>query len=496
MAADLKKILSVVGSYLPDANLERISEAYKFAEEKHAGQMRFSGEPYFIHPVAATMHLLSLKPDEDTIIACLLHDVIEDTDTDVEAIQKKFGKTVAQLCMDMEKLGTVRYQGQERQIENLRKMFVAMARDLRVIFIKLADRLHNMETLEFVRPDKQQRIAQETLQVYAPIAARLGIFEFKAKLEDLAFKVLHPEDYAKLKKELAGSIENQEAFVSKAKKELKNILQKEGIKVEVFGRVKHLYSIWRKMKLKNYPSLDELYDLFALRVITKTTAECYATLGIIHNHYTPLSRRFKDFIAVPKPNGYRSLHTTVIGLSRQSPTEIQIRTQEMHEQAEYGAAAHWQYSAKKKSVKVDEEKLKWVKNLVELHEKMQDNEEFQENLTSDVLENRIFILTPHGDVFDLPEGATPIDFAYAVHTGVGNTAVGAKVNGKIVKLDEKLHNGEVVEIITRKDAKPNRFWLSFVKTSGAKSKIKAHFGQMDQGENLTLGKDLINAKLT
>lgn len=496
MAADLKKILSVVESYMPDANLERISQAYNFAEEKHAGQLRFSGEPYFIHPVMATMHLLSLRPDEDTIIACLLHDVIEDTDTDVEVIRKKFGKVVAQLCLDMEKLGTVRYQGQERQIENLRKMFVAMARDLRVIFIKLADRLHNMETLEFVRPDKQQRIAQETLQVYAPIAARLGIFEFKAKLEDLSFKILHPEEYAKLKKELAGSIENQEAFVSKAKKELKNILQKAGIKVEVFGRVKHLYSIWRKMKLKNYPSLEELYDLFALRVITKTTAECYAALGVIHNHYTPLSRRFKDFIAVPKPNGYRSLHTTVIGLSRQSPTEIQIRTQEMHEQAEYGAAAHWQYSAKKQSVKVDEEKLKWVKNLVELHEKMQDNEEFQENLTSDVLEDRIFILTPRGDVFDLPEGATPIDFAYAVHTDVGNTAVGAKVNGKIVKLDEKLHNGEVVEIITRKDAKPNRFWLSFVKTSGAKSKIKAHFGQLDQSENLTLGKDLINTKLT
>lgn len=492
---ELKKILETVRSYLPHANFTRIEEAYHFAKKAHEGQLRFSGEPYFVHPVAATLNLLTLNPDEDTIIACLLHDVVEDTESDIQTIEKKFGKTVAKLCLGMEKLGKVRYHGQERQIENLRKMFVAMADDLRVIFIKLADRIHNMETINYVRPDKQTRIARETLEVYAPIAARLGIYEFKSKLEDLAFKNIYPKEYRAVEKTISGTAESREKIIETAKKQLRGILKKEGIEAEILGRTKHLYSIWRKLKLKGYTSVNEIYDLFALRVITQTPADCYAALGIIHKNFTPLSHRFKDFIAVPKSNGYQSLHTTVIGLNREAPTEIQIRTEAMHAEAERGAAAHWQYSEKKKSVKASESKLKWIKGLVELHERLQDNIEFAETLTSDVLEDRIFVLTPGGDVMDLPAGATPVDFAYTVHTEVGNTCVGAKINGKIAKLDAELHNGEVVEILTKKDSKPNRFWLSFAKTSSARGKIKAYFSALDQSENLMIGKDLINKHL-
>lgn len=495
MDTPLKEILETVKVYSPTANFERIELAYEFSKKAHANQKRFSGEDYFVHPIAATFNLLTLQPDEDTIIACLLHDVIEDTETDIVDIEKKFGTTVASLCLDMEKLGTVRYQGQERQIENLRKMFVAMARDIRVIFIKLADRLHNMETLEHVRPDKQKRIAHETLEVYAPIAARLGLFEFKARLEDLAFKTLHPAEFAKIEKAVAGSATGRKDFIENAKKTLKKILEKEKIEVEIAGRTKHFYSISRKLKLKGYSSVDELYDLFALRVIVKTTADCYAVLGVLHNHFTPLSNRFKDFIAVAKPNGYQSLHTTIIGLNRDSPTEIQIRTREMHEQAERGAAAHFVYSEKKKSVKAEESKLKWIRGLVELHESMKDNSEFISSLSSDIFEDRIFILTPRGDVFDLPAGATPIDFAYSVHTEIGHRCVGAKIGGKIAKLDAELKNGDIVEILTKKDAKPNRFWLSFTKTSSAKSKIRTYFSSLGRGENVAIGKDLINKKL-
>ncbi|MCF7846383.1 MAG: bifunctional (p)ppGpp synthetase/guanosine-3',5'-bis(diphosphate) 3'-pyrophosphohydrolase [Candidatus Peribacteraceae bacterium] len=495
MDAALKKIIDEVKTFAPKADFAKIEAAYEFSKVAHAGQKRFSGEPYFVHPVAATMNLLALHPDDDTISACLLHDVVEDTEADIVEIEKKFGTTIASLCLDMEKLGTVRYQGQERQIENLRKMFVAMARDIRVIFIKLADRLHNMETLEHVRPDKQKRIARETLEVYAPIAARLGLFEFKARLEDLAFRTLHPDEYAKVAKALAGSSTGRKNFIETTKKKLQTILSKAKIKAEVTGRTKHLYSIWRKLKLKNYPSIDEIYDLFALRVIVDSTEDCYSTLGAIHNNLTPLSHRFKDFIAVPKPNGYRSLHTTVIGLNRNSPTEIQIRTREMHEQAERGAAAHFVYSEKKKSVKADESKLKWIRGLVELHESMTDNTEFISSLSSDVFEDRIFVLTPRGDVFDLPAGATPIDFAYTVHTEIGHRCTGAKVNGKIAKLDAKLKNGDIIEILTKKDAKPNRFWLSFTKTNSAKSKIRTYFSSLGRNENIAIGRDLINKKL-
>lgn len=498
MPSEIQSILDRTQQYLPTADLARIEAAYQFAKAAHAGQLRFSGKPYITHPVAATEHLLTLQPDEDTIIACLLHDVIEDTESDVVEIEKKFGKQVAKLAAGMEKLGKVRFQGQDRQVENLRKMFVSMATDLRVIFIKLADRLHNMETLDAVRPDKQKRIAKETLEVYAPIAARLGIYEFKTKLEDLAFLYLYPEDYARVRSELAGSEKSRGQFVRGAVTELQAILTTAKIQAEVVGRTKHYYSIWKKMQKKGFGSVDEIYDLFALRVLTETNAECYTTLGEIHNRFTPLNKRFKDYIAVPKINGYQSLHTTVIGLDKvgNQPTEIQIRTHAMHAEAELGAAAHWQYAEKKQAVKVDQQKLQWVKNLVELGSQLKDSDGFMEQLSTDVLSDRIFVLTPGGRVLDLPAGATPMDFAYTVHTEVGHTAVGAKVNGKIAPLDSTLQNGEVVEILTKRENTPNRFWLSFVKTDSAKTKIKAYFNALDHEENIAAGKELLNKQLT
>ena len=499
MLSDIQSILDGVLAYMPRADLVRIEAGYQFAKKAHEGQTRFSGEPYITHPVAATELLLELHPDEDSIIACFLHDVVEDTPVTVEEIEKAFGPTVAHLCGGLEKLGKVRFRGEERQVENLRKMFVAMADDLRVIFIKLADRLHNMQTLEPVRPDKRERIARETLEVYAPIAARLGLYSFKTKLEDLGFQYVYPEDYKKISAQVAGTAALREKVIVAACDRLRLLLRKENIDAVVTGRVKHLYSIYQKLQKKKYESVDEIYDLFALRVLVQTTGECYATLGILHNHFRPLSNRFKDFIAVPKSNGYQSLHTTVLGLdtsARGYPTEVQIRTQEMHGGAERGAAAHWGYTEHgKQSVSIEAQKLSWVKSLVELHDRLKDNREFVETLSTDVLRSRIFVLTPKGAVLDLPKGATPIDFAYHIHTDVGHTCVGAKVNGKIVPLNRMLDNGEVIEILRRRGGTPNRFWLSFVKTDGARTKIKGYFNALDRGENITAGRDLINRQL-
>jgi GTP diphosphokinase / guanosine-3',5'-bis(diphosphate) 3'-diphosphatase len=495
-------IINEAKKYLPNLNVDKFNEAFEFARAAHADQFRFSGEPYFIHPIAATKILLNLKSDQDTIIACLLHDVVEDTKIDLKTIEKKFGKTVARLCSGMEKLGTVQFSGKERQIENLRKMFVAMATDLRVIFIKLADRIHNLQTLKHLKPEKQKRIAYESLEIYAPIAARLGIYEFKSKLEDLSFQFIEPIEYQKIKYELTGTSKNREKFIQIAIKKLQQIFQQQkALKLQTFeefeilGRTKHFYSIWRKIQLKKFNNVTEIYDLFALRVLTNTTADCYAALGIIHAAFTPLSRRFKDFIAAPKPNGYQSLHTTVMGLIHEQPVEIQIRTRQMHAEAEFGAAAHWQYSEKKQSVIASSEKLHWIRGLLEIHKQLKDNTEFVQSLTRDVFEDRIFVLTPQGDIFDLPAGATPVDFAYTVHTEIGHRCAGAKVNGKIAPLDCRLKNGQVVEILTKKESKPNRFWLGFVKTNSASNKIKTFFASLDHSENFAAGKDLLNKKL-
>jgi len=496
MPSDIQSILDQITSYLPTTDTARIQEAYEFAKAAHEGQLRFSGEPYITHPVEAAKRLLTLQPDEDTIIACLLHDVVEDTDIDLLTIAKKFGKPVAQLCAGMEKLGTMHFQGQERQVENLRKMFVAMAADLRVIFIKLADRIHNMETLGSVRHDKQQRIAKETLAIYAPIAARLGIFNFKKQLEDLAFQYLEPVAYARVKREVAGTEKSRARFVKQAIRDVEQLLKENNVQGTVAGRTKHIYSIWKKMEKKGFDYVNEIYDLFAIRIFVETEADCYAMLGTIHQRYTPLAHRFKDFIAVPKVNGYQSLHTTIVGINPSGlPTEVQIRTHAMHAEAEHGAAAHWQYAEKKKSVRLNEQRLNWVKGLVDLHQRMEDNDEFVEALAIDTLSNRIFALTPNGMVLDLPVDATPVDFAYAVHTEIGHTTVGAKVNGKIAPLDSSLQNGDVVEILRKKENIPNRFWLSFIKSESTRSKIKSYFNALDHEENVAAGKELINTQL-
>lgn len=498
MASPIQTLLDGAQSYLPHPDLARLERAYEFARDAHEGQTRFSGEPYITHPIAAAELLLQLQPDEDSLVACLLHDVVEDTPRTLEDVRKHFGPVVARLCRGLEKLGKVRYHGEERQIENLRKMFVAMASDLRVIFVKLADRLHNMQTLQSVRPDKQARIAKETLEIYAPIAARLGLYNFKTQLEDLSFRYAYPEEYKRIAEQVTDTTTNRQKVIEAAADRLRNMLREVGIEAEVTGRIKHLYSIWKKMEKKKYDAIDEIYDLFALRVIVRNNADCYAALGIIHNHFKPISHRFKDFIAVPKTNGYQSLHTTVLGLdtsARGYPVEVQIRTRAMHAQAERGAAAHWEYSAAKKSVTVESEKLAWVKNLVDLHDRLKDNREFVETLSTDILRDRIFVLTPKGDVFDLPRGATPIDFAYHVHTDVGNTMIGAKVDGRIVPLSRALRNNEVIEIVRKKGAHPSRDWINLAKTDSARNKIRSYFNVLDKQVNVTAGRDLLNRAL-
>jgi len=492
-------IIKGAKKYLPHLNEDRVMAAYEFAKKAHEGQVRASGEPYIEHPLSVANILLELKPDEDSLVVTLLHDILEDTDTTAEDLQKRFGPSVMPLLKGMEKLGTVYYRGQERQVENLRKMFLAMAEDIRVILIKLADRLHNMRTLEFLPEEKRKRIAEETLTVYCPIAGRLGIYRVKNELEDLCFKYLFPDDYARLGQEMREATGLQQNVINKSKAILVKTLKQAGIKAEVEGRVKHLYSIYRKLKRKGKNYINELYDVFALRVIVEDAATCYQTLGILHRNWTVLSHRFKDYIGRPKPNGYQSLHTTLIGLVpklHNQPIEVQIRSKEMDMVARFGIAAHWQYKEEGgRSIAVPADKLNWVQSLVQLHESLKNNAEFIESLNLDVFHDRIFTLTPQGDVFDLPTGATPVDFAYAVHSDVGNACKGAKVNGQIVPLDYKLKNGEVVEILTSNAAQPNRYWLSFVVTSYAKNRIKQWFNSQDSDKLFKIGKELINSHL-
>lgn len=497
--ATIKDIIKGAKKYLPHVNEERIMRAYEFAEAAHEGVIRSSGEPYIQHPLETTAILLELKPDEDSIVVALLHDVLEDTDATEDEIEKEFGARVIPLLKGLEKLGKINYQGLERQVENLRKMFLAMAKDIRVILIKLCDRLHNMRTLNYLKEEKQKRIAEETLSIYAPIAGRLGIFNLKNELDDLCFKYLHPKEYQEIIKQLEETNSIQNNIIRRGAGMLKKLLRDHGMEAEVEGRVKHTYSIYKKLKRKNKNFVSELYDIFALRVVLKTDSQCYQALGVIHKEWTPLTRRFKDYIANKKANDYQSLHTTVIGmvpnLSSQ-PVEIQIRTKEMDEVAKYGIAAHWQYKEKGGySIAVPQDKLMWVQSLVSLHESLTNNAEFVENLNVDIFHDRIFCVTPQGDVKDLPVDATPIDFAYAVHSDVGNKCKGAKVDGKIVPLDYKLKNNQVVEIITGKVDSPNRYWLSFVLTSNAKSNIKHWFNLQEKGNLIKEGKAVLNQHL-
>lgn len=520
----IKQIIGRAAAYLPTINRERILRAYDFAKEAHKGQTRFSGEPYIIHPIGVAEILLDFHPDEASIIAALLHDVAEDTKKTLEDIGAVFGQEVRDLCRGMVKLSKVRSKLNDPQIENLRKLFLAMAKDYRVVLLKLCDRFHNMQTLHHVRPDKRIRISQETLNIYAPIAARLGIYRLKSQLEDLCFKYLHEEEYSNIRQQLQKTCKWRDKYIETAKNILTEILAKEGIQARVDGRVKSIYSIYRKLKKKGRSSIDDIFDVFAMRIILpdiykydkEYTGHIYTALGVIHNHFTPLANRFKDYVAVPKVNGYRSLHTTVMGLGPKiytQPTEVQIRTDTMHDGAEFGIAAHWLYeegteipvhdlaglTQEEATIQNAEpfvrQQKDWINGLEKIEKEISSNQELLENLQVDVFQDRIFVLTPRGDVKDLPAHATPIDFAYAVHTQIGDHCIAAKVNGNMVPVDYELKSGEVVDIVTRKNAEPSQQWLSFVKTNHARNRIRAWFNNLDESKHLRAGKDLLNQKL-
>jgi GTP pyrophosphokinase len=499
----------------------RIKLAYNFAALAHEGQKRFSGEPYILHPLEVANKLLDFNPDEDMIVAALLHDVSEDTDRTLDDIEEVFGPGVRALVRSLEKLSKVRAKVNEPQVENLRKMFVAMATDLRVILIKLCDRWHNMETLEHVREEKQKRIAKETLEIYVPIASRLGIFLIKSNLEDLCFKYLYKEFYEDIDGQLMEFGKERTRYMQSVANSIKKFVNEKGFTAQIDARVKTHYSIYRKLKKKGKSSIDDIFDVFAVRVIVPSkffengdedNALLYQILGQIHSKWTPLAARFKDYIAVPKPNGYRSLHTTLVGLGPKNfnqPVEIQIRSEKMHREAEFGIASHWIYedvgvldddtdfaklSTRPKKA-VLKSQVAWLKALDDLQKDVKNNTDFIRDLQTDLFNDRIFVLTPKGDVRDLPQGATPVDFAYSVHSDVGNKIAMAKVNGMIVPLDYELRNGQVVDIITRKNSEPNQFWLSFVKTNSAKNKIKSWFKSKDTDKNLKAGRDLMNKYL-
>lgn len=456
----------------PKADATMIQLAYDFAVKAHTGQKRKSGEPYIQHCLHTAFVLVKIKADLETVIAGLLHDIPEDTELTLTDIEKNFGREVADLVEGITKLSKIKYRGIERYRESLRKMFLAMAKDLRVILIKFADRLHNLRTLESLPLEKRQRIARETLEIYAPIAGLLGIWRLKWQMEDICFKHLYPEDYKKLayKYEVEKKLEHNQ-YIQKVKNILGAKLREAKIPFNVISRFKHLYSIFLKLQKKDR-KFDEIYDVFALRIIVPDIADCYKTLGIIHSLWRPNPERFKDYIAVPKPNGYKGLHTTVYGPEGKS-TEFQIRTEEMDNVAKYGIAAHWSYKMSAGQKNDLKKQPVWVKEVLHIQKETEDTSDFIKQIKFDVFHDRIFIFTPKGDVFDLPEGSTPIDFAYYVHSDIGNQAVGAMVNDKIAPLDVELKNGDLVEIITEKKRKgPSRDWLKFVKTATARNKIK------------------------
>ncbi len=480
---------------LPQANLETVTKAYRFAEDAHRGQHRNSGEDYIQHPLEVAMILAGLEMDEATIAAALLHDVVEDTAHTLVEIEKGFGAEIAILVDGVTKLGRIEYKTKvEQQVENLRKMFLAMARDIRVILIKLADRLHNMRTLKYHSVEKQKEIAKETLEIFAPLANRLGIFRIKWELEDLSFRYLKPQEYYDLVEGIALKRREREAQINEVIEQLQLRLDEVGIHADIAGRPKHFYSIYRKMVTQN-KELSEIYDLTAIRVILDSVNDCYGALGIIHTLWKPIPGRFKDYIAMPKPNMYQSLHTTLVG-AHGEPFEVQIRTWEMHRTAEYGIAAHWKYKEGKSVTANFEQKLSWLRQLLEWQHDSRDAGEFMESLKIDLFADAVFVFTPKGDVVELPAGSCPVDFAYRVHTDVGHRCVGAKINGRIVSLDTKLATGDIVEILTTKQANgPSRDWLSFAKTSQAKNRIRAWFKREQREDNLSRGRESLEREV-
>ena len=475
-----------------------IEKAYKVASEAHEGQKRKSGEPYIIHPLCVAIILADLELDKETIVAGLLHDAVEDTWMTYEEVEKEFGSEVALLVDGVTKLGQLSYSADkvEVQAENLRKMFLAMAKDIRVILIKLADRLHNMRTLQYMRPEKQQEKARETMDIYAPIAMRLGISKIKVELDDLSLKYLKPDVYYDLVHKVALRKSEREQFVGAIVKEVKKHMDDANIKAQVDGRVKHFFSIYKKM-VNQDKTIDQIYDLCAVRILVDTVKDCYAALGVIHEMYKPIPGRFKDYIAMPKPNMYQSLHTTLIGPNGQ-PFEIQIRTYEMHRTAEYGIAAHWKYKessdGKAPVGKSEEEKLNWLRQILEWQRDMSDNKEFMSLLKNDLdlFADSVYCFTPQGDVKTLPSGSTPVDFAYSVHSAVGNKMVGARVNGKLVPIEYEIKNGDRIEIITSQNSQgPSRDWLKLVKSTQAKNKINQWFKKELKEDNILKGKEML-----
>lgn len=491
------RLIAAILKYHPSTDISMVEKAYRIARNAHQDQKRKSGEPYIIHPISVAIILAELELDKETIVAGLLHDVVEDTVLTYEDIVKEFNEEVALLVDGVTKLTQLSYDADkiEVQAENLRKMFLAMAKDIRVILIKLADRLHNMRTLQYMKPEKQKEKARETMEIYAPIAHRLGISKIKIELDDLALKYLKPEVYYDLSEKIEQKKSSREKFVQDIVEEVRNHIENAGIQAKIDGRVKHFFSIYRKM-VNQDKTLDQIFDLFAVRIIVDSVKDCYAALGVIHEMYKPIPGRFKDYIAMPKANMYQSLHTTLIGPSGQ-PFEIQIRTFEMHKTAEYGIAAHWKYKEGadgKNSQDTEEEKLSWLRQILEWQRDMSDNREFLSLLKSDLdlFSENVYCFTPTGDVMNLPNGSTPIDFAYMIHTAVGNKMVGARVNGKMVTIDYKIQNGDRIEVITSQNSNgPSRDWLKIVKSTQAKNKINQWFKSQLKEDNIAKGKELI-----
>ncbi len=492
---DIKKEL--IAQNREPEEIEQIEKAYLFAKRLHEGQYRISEEPYIIHPVEVAKILVGLKVDSHTLQAAFLHDILEDTDTKPEEIEKLFGKDVLTLVQGVTKLGKLQFKSkEERQAENFRRLFIAMASDIRIVFLKLADRLHNMRTLNFMTTVKQQKIARETLDIFAPLANRLGIYKIKAELEDLSLRYLEPDKYFEIARLVSQTKADREATVKILIDKITADVKKAGINAQITGRAKHYYSIYSKMKRLNI-AFHDLYDITAVRVIVDTEKECYEVLGLIHSQFKPIPGRFKDYIAMPKGNMYQSLHTSVIG-PKSKPLEVQIRTWEMHEVAEYGIAAHWRYKEKgsQKANNPTDMQFSWMRKLVEYDKDMSSAEDYVNSVKLDLFSDQVFAFTPNGDVFDLPRNATPVDFAYRIHSEVGNKTVGALINGRIAQLDTKLHNGDIVEILTSKTPAPRLDWLNFVVTKQASSKIKQWFKKNNREEHIEVGKDNLERELT
>ncbi len=491
-------LIERINRYHPNTDTTLIEKAYQVATEAHKDQRRRSGEPYIIHPLCVALILADLELDKETIVAGILHDVVEDTDWTTEDVRREFSDEIAILVDGVTKLGQLAYDADkvEVQAENLRKMFLAMAKDIRVLIIKLADRLHNLRTLQYMSPEKQKEKARETIEIYAPLAQRLGISKVKTELDDLSLKYLEPEAYYDLVESVALRREERDEYIQSLADAVAEKIKEAGIHAEIYGRAKHFFSIYKKMVGQN-KTLDQIYDLFAIRIIVDTVRDCYAALGVIHEHYTPIPGRFKDYIAMPKPNMYQSLHTTLIGPNG-TPFEIQIRTWEMHRTSEYGIAAHWKYkeSGEGATVNQEEAKLSWLRQILEWQRDMTDNKEFVSLLKSDLnlFSETVFCFTPQGEVKNLPAGSTPVDFAYLIHSAVGNRMIGAKVNGRLVPIDYQIQNGDQIEIMTSQNSRgPSRDWLKIVKSSQARTKINQWFRAQDKEENITRGKELVAA---